>query len=459
MQKHSRKTDRTNQNNRSGIRRIMTLNIGTIVFGVLFIYIMITIILYMVTTHIDSYQVTSGPLARNMEYTGVAVYSERIITADASGYPEYYARDNARIRSGGVIYGILPVQAEAQKNPPDKSTLKEIQSRMEAFTRTFSEADFHDVYSLKYSVESALLDSSRTAAPAGTVSIGGGTVCTAPEDGIITYTTDNYQGLDSQNITSDIFDEKSYSISSLKTSGRIEAGDPVYRLIDSEDWSLLIPLTARQIVRLTNTQSIRVKFLKDGITQNAAFTILTTEDGAYYGRLDFSGGLIRYLDNRYIDIELVTNTAIGLKIPVSSIVTKVFFTIPDDYATQSDDGRSIGFLKLTSGRSGESGTVFTTTTIYDHRDGLYFIDNSSFRAGDVLIREGAEKERFIIRDTKELEGVYSMNKGYAVFRRVQIIDKNEEYCIVEKGVPYSISQYDNIVRDSSKVRESQITAH
>ena len=459
MQNTSRKTQGTNRGNRSGIRRIMTLNIGTIVFGVLFIYIVITIILYIVTSHIDSYQVTSGPLARNMEYTGVAVYSETLITADASGYIDYYARDNARIRNGGVVYGVLPTKTESKQASPDKETLKEIRGRMEAFARTFSETDFHDVYSLKYSVESALLDSSRSSGSSGTVSLGGGTVCTAPRDGLVTYTTDNYQGFDGQKISSDLFDEKSYHMTSLKTNERVEAGDPVYRLIDSEEWSVLIPLTARQIVRLTNTQNIRVKFLKDGITQSAAFTILTMEDGSYYGRLDFSSGLIRYLDNRFIDIELVTNTAVGLKIPVSSIVTKVFFTIPDDYATQSDDGRSIGFLKLTSDRNGVTGTAFTSTTIYDHRDGLYYIDNSHFRAGDVILRERAEKERFIIRDTKELEGVYSMNKGYAIFRRVMIIDKNEDYCIVEKGVPYSIAQYDNIVRDSSKVRESQITAH
>ena len=47
------------------LRKIVGLNIGTIMFGVLFLYMAFSAILYMTTTHIESYQVTSGPLSRN----------------------------------------------------------------------------------------------------------------------------------------------------------------------------------------------------------------------------------------------------------------------------------------------------------------------------------------------------------------------------------------------------------
>ena len=83
-------------------------NIGTIVFGILFIYIILSVIMYITAVHVRSYRVTSGPLAKNQTYTGVAVYSEEIVTADATGYIDYYAQDGARIRSGGVIYGVSP---------------------------------------------------------------------------------------------------------------------------------------------------------------------------------------------------------------------------------------------------------------------------------------------------------------------------------------------------------------
>jgi hypothetical protein len=167
--------------------------------------------------------------------------------------------------------------------------------------------------------------------------------------------------------------------------------------------------------------------------------------------------MIRYLDNRFIDIELVTNTQLGLKIPVSSIVTKRFFTVPDEYAAFGGDSNEIGFLKAVTDREGNATTQFVMPVIYDHANGRYYLDDTEFSAGDIIIREGST-DRFIIKDSAELEGVYNMNKGYAVFRRVNIIDKNEDYCIVEKGTSYGIAQFDNTVENASDVHDSQITA-
>ena len=455
-----RNTKGMHDRNRSRISRIFSLNIGTIVFGILFVYIILSVIMYITAVHVKSYRVSSGPLAKNQTYTGVAVYSEEIVNADATGYIDYYAQDGARIRSGGVIYGVSPDQKAKTSAVPDADTLKAIRSDMEAFSQLFDPGDFHDVYSLKYQIEGELLNLSlkdNAVNVTGAMTLGNETIYTSGSDGVICYSADGCEGIGTRQITSDIFDEKSYHMTSLKTDRQISAGDPVYRIIKSEDWSLLIPLTAKQIVHLSDISRVRVKFLKDGVTQNAAFTILTTADGTYYGKLDFSSGMIRYLDNRYIDIELVTNNEVGLKIPVSSIVTKKFFTVPEEYAV-SGDGRQIGFLKLTQSKNGGSEPVFTPATVYDYKNGLYYVDDSALTNGDIIVRDGSVTERYIVRDTAELEGVYSMNKGYAIFRRINIIDKNEDYCIVEKGTSYGISQFDNIVENAANVKESQITA-
>ena len=39
-----------------------------------------------------------------------------------------------------------------------------------------------------------------------------------------------------------------------------------------------------------------------------------------------------------------------------------------------------------------------------------------------------------------------------------ILDKNEEYCIVQAGTRYGISQFDYIVLNSDEVKEEQIIA-
>lgn len=444
----------------SGIRRLMTPNIGTIVFGILFIYMIVSLLLYTTASHVDSYQVTSGPLARNQNYTGLAVYEERLVTADAAGFVSYYARNHSKIRNGGIVYGISPSRRQKTESVTSAETVSVIRNEIEEFAGTFSTTDFHDIYSLKYLVEGEIMGDAIRKSPetgASALTLGDSTLCASASDGVVCFSTDGLENLDYRAVTAGDFDEKSYTMKNLRSGEQVSAGDPVYRLITSENWSLLIPLTAKQIVKLGNIDRVRVKFLKDSVTQSADFTILTMDDGSYYGKLDFRDGLIRYLDSRFIDIELVTNTDVGLKIPISSIVTKQFFTVPEEFAARGGDSQNIGFMKAVTARDGSSSAVFVAATLYEHKGGRYYIDDTDFKKGDIILKDGST-ERFIVGDTAELEGVYNMNKGYAVFRKISIIDKNEDYCIIEKGTPYGIAQFDNIVENASKVSESQITA-
>ena len=92
------------------LRKVAGLNIGTIMFGILFIYMSFSAILYFTTTHIESYQVTSGPLSRNETYTGLAIREETVCTAPSSGYITYYAREGSKINASGAVYGLSSIK-------------------------------------------------------------------------------------------------------------------------------------------------------------------------------------------------------------------------------------------------------------------------------------------------------------------------------------------------------------
>ena len=47
------------------IKKLLTYNIATIMFGALFVYMIVTVILYSTSSHVTSYQVTVGPLTKN----------------------------------------------------------------------------------------------------------------------------------------------------------------------------------------------------------------------------------------------------------------------------------------------------------------------------------------------------------------------------------------------------------
>lgn len=470
------------------LRKVAGLNIGTIMFGILFIYMSFSAILYFTTTHIESYQVTSGPLSRNETYTGLAIREETVCTAPSSGYITYYAREGSKINASGAVYGLSNTKKSTSTASLTTEELLKIRNDMMSFSKGFNSSKFNNTYSFKYELKGNILQyaesENSSSAPLtsdeydesddssgednitnSNVYAGNESICQSQSDGIILYSTDNYEGKTIDTVTAEDFDQNSYHETDLKTSDSVQSGDDVYTIITDERWSLLIPLSDKQAEKLKDRSTIRVKFLKDDMTQNGDFSIITI-DGGKYGQIDFNKGLIRYASDRFLDIELVTNTVVGLKIPLSSIVTKDFYVVPSRMATTQNN--ETGFM-LASGNK-DSGT-FKSVSIYasvedasvsklatdgsEDQPMIYYIDKSSFKEGDALI-DPDTGEKYIIGETDTLEGVYCINKGYAVFRRIEILDQNEEYAIVSKNTSYGLARYDHIVRNADKVKEEDI---
>jgi hypothetical protein len=58
-----------------------------------------------------------------------------------------------------------------------------------------------------------------------------------------------------------------------------------------------------------------------------------------------------------------------------------------------------------------------------------------------------------------LKGVYNMNKGYADFKQITILDENDEYSIVSSNTKYGLTVYDRIVLDASSVNNDDFIYH
>jgi hypothetical protein len=434
-------------------KRHFNLNIGTVIFGALFLYLLITVFLYMTAEHIASYQVTAGPLSQNETYTALVLRSEEVVDATAGGYVSYYLGDGSKVSRGGTVCGVGSTQNLLENKTLTSADLQELRDKVSDYSASFSGSSFSDVYDLKYALDGMIL---RTGDPSAV----GGTLSAASSDGIVAYTCDGYETITQETLTPDLFDRMSYQKTDLRTSGQVIAGDPLYRLIRSETWSIVIPVTDRQSTRLAAHDTIQVKFQKDGESESGQLSLFTSGDQRYV-KITFQSGMIRYCDDRFLDVELVTNTRSGLKIPVSSIVTKEFYTIPSSFQTVSGENSEVGFLKEVTDGEGNVSTSFVASTLYeeitDENTGksVYYVDMEDFSEGDVLVQPDSSA-RYTVGETGTLEGVYSVNRGYAVFRKIVIIDQNEEYCIVEAGTSYGIAQYDYIVEDGSQVEENEI---
>ena len=101
---------------------------------------------------------------------------------------------------------------------------------------------------------------------------------------------------------------------------------------------------------------------------------------------------------------------------------------------------------------------FVPADIYYSTDEYYYIDKSDtsdLKAGDYIVKPGSS-ERFQLGQTASLQGVYNINKGYAVFRQIEVLTSNDEYYTIEKGTKYGLSVYDHIVLNADTVQEGAL---
>ena len=214
----------------SKIRKIFSLNIGTVLFGFLFLYMVFSAILYLTSPKIESYQVIAGPLSRNETYTGLALREEAVQKADSGGYVTYYAREGNKINAGGNVYGISSTQTAESSAVLSAEELASVRSEMLSFSKGFNPSNFNNTYSFKYELEGSILQyAGGDEGSSSVVSVGNQNVFRADSDGIVLYSMDGYEGKTVDTLTAADFDQNAYHETDLKTDGAVEAGTSAAR--------------------------------------------------------------------------------------------------------------------------------------------------------------------------------------------------------------------------------------
>lgn len=195
---------------------------------------------------------------------------------------------------------------------------------------------------------------------------------------------------------------------------------------------------------------MEVLFKDDGNTIWAYYDILTIDKEPYLN-LKLRTSMIRFANQRFIDIELLLDDAKGLKIPNSAITTKKFFTVPKEYFVKGKGSNKEGLI--VTGK--DKNTTYITPEIFYEKDGMYYIDDENVMSGTV-IQKSDSNETYTIRQTAKLKGVYNINKGYAVFKQIDILYQNEEYAILKQGTDYGVALYDHIALKGNTVKENDL---
>lgn len=253
-------------------RKPLNLNIGMLIFGAVFFYVIICVVMYFQTSHIVRYEVKEGSLATNNIYRGVILRDETVVNAQTAGYVNYYAREGERVAKDDLVYtvdetGRLNEYLEDMnlgENSLNERELAEFRSEISNFMHSFNDVQYDSVYDFKYSLKNTVLklananmlqsisDMSGTSGVTNIVNF-----CNSPMTGIVAYWTDGYEGLTPDAVTESVFNEKEYEKKQMIGNSLMAAGDAVYKLSDNENWSIIIPIDSERGAELEQKDMLK----------------------------------------------------------------------------------------------------------------------------------------------------------------------------------------------------------
>lgn len=452
------------------MRKPLNINVGVIIFAIIFVYLAFSVTAYLSKDKIQFYEVVEGGIVSDQSHTGLILRQEEVKNSTSAGYVNFYLREGKRASVGTRIYSLdetgglknLMEEIQTEEQPISDENLRDLRKQLDSFVLSFEDSEFSSVYDQRYDLENSVMEYAsfdtvdqldRLATEAG-ISF---QQITSDVSGVVSYGIDSYEGMTAADVEEGSFDRTSYSKTIRQSGEMVDSGVPIYKIVTSESWNLIFQISEEEIERYRDRTSLTIRFLDGSLTTSGAYSMITGKDGKTYGKLDFTKYMEQFIGDRFVDFEIVEDQTSGLKIPISAVTDKNFFLIPADYITQGGDSSDQGFNKEVYTEEGTS-VVFVPADIYYSDERYYYVDageNGEFKNGDYVVKPQST-ERFQIGQTASLQGVYNINRGYAVFKQIEILDSNDEYYTVKQGTSYGLSVYDHIVLDASMVQEGQI---
>lgn len=451
------------------IPRRLNINIGVIIFVIMLIYTVLNVYFYISKPQIAIYEVLEQGLAQENVITGIITREEMVETSNMSGYVNYYFRDCAKVARNSTVYSIDESKRIYEKlaDTNEGISLKEedindIKKTIVKYKKKLNDNSFSMIYDYRDDLTSQIREAMDENLLENMQSIVSETgiassfqVIRTKAPGIITYYSDNYDGLKSNGITNSIFDQNNYVQRNLRTGEIVEANQPVYKLITSNLWTITAIIPEELALKLKDRTSLTFTFLLDDVKAKAPISIY--QNGSeWYLTIAMDQYVVNYAKERFLELELNITSETGLKIAQSAIIEKEFYLIPNKYFIHGGNSDELGVMvEKFDEKTSEIIPTFTACEVYYQDETYSYVDKDTFEYNNYIVNLET-KDRFPISMVGKLKGVYNVNKGFAVFRRIETMEENEEYVIIKKGTPKGISLYDHIALNASYVTESTV---
>lgn len=455
-----------NKKNVVNINRDIKVNPATIIIVCILVYVLISMLISARKNPITTYKVNKSSIDNNIMLEGIAIRDEQIIKATKSGYICYYIRDGEKVKKNSTVCTIDEkgqiINNLSETESIDKllkaDDYKDIRSLISHYKVSYKDVNFYSAYNFQTDINNKVLELSNEVLMQEVNKDSASPVLAgikAPSSGLVTYYIDGFEDYNYSRISADAFDKSKYNKQTLKAGDIVTSNSPIVKIIPTEEWHIIAPVSDENIQALSEKTKIRFKINNSSYKVIMPFEIITGTDGKYIDII-LDKYLSNFISERYLNVEILMEEESGLKIPISSLVEKQFYKVPVGFL--SGGGNQSANNRLNVQQKDENGEITikqVAPTVYELDDKYCLVDPNSLDIGDVLYNINNNKTLAVSTlQTETLTGVYSANRGTAEFKLVTIIKKIDEFALIESNE--RIKLYDNIILDSSKVTENQI---
>ena len=209
------------------------INVGTVIFAIIFIYLISYVIMYINRDRISVYEVVYGKDSEtsNKSYNALILRDENVVKTDSSGYLNLFIREGEKAAVDGNVFSIdesgkimdLINGATNTENALTNKDLESIREKIVSYQSSYENVDFGDVYDFKGDIQASLneLINLKTIENMDDILGDNSTsnvfkIFKASTSGIVSYSIDGYENKNIDTLNKDSFNKSLYSRKKLR---------------------------------------------------------------------------------------------------------------------------------------------------------------------------------------------------------------------------------------------------
>lgn len=426
-----------------------------VLFFIVLIYILFNFVKIFNKDEVKIYEVTTGEIVNVDRHKGFIYRDESIATCLNDGYINFFVTNAERVSRGAFVYAINDAPSDIKSyelNDKDKSAIKQ---NIKMYSNNISDLEFSNVYLAKDGLKELIneinivkqledinIEKELDAKEKGYAKFAG----------LISFLIDGFENAKIEDFTDELI--KNYNLVKYVAQKKtVNSNDSIYKIIKSPEFAIAFD-SSYDYDNYAKKDALRIKFVYENATANGRVESFIGNDNKKHFKLYITEYPEKFIDKRVVDFEIENKKVHGFKIPIKSIISKNCFIIPKGIIE-----KDINTDENMCYKYGVNGAKERVTFNISKEDDKYYyisIDDalSKVKYGDVLTNR--YNDTYSLSEVAKLEGVYNMNKGYAVFKNVEVIDRTNEYAIIKSNTVNGVSIYDHLALNASEINEGDL---